>query len=224
MNNYKEIITELERMASTHGIRVNRAYDIFVDFVSKSIFHNRVEMKYKEFEPSVERFLNAITPHLVEKPFYDHFGRVMEHLSLTNFDKGQFYTPPDLAETLVMLNKPQDNKKAINISELCVGTGSIILPFMRERDNPDDYFFLIDCDLTALKALIIQMYFSYIVSQKAVPKVEVVCGDALFIDKDHKIIYTNTHRELYDIDIVRKYQLYKDEINRHDKLKDMLAA
>ena len=215
----KKFIKKVEMIADKIGKRPFQTLDIVIDFYADILKKGETKVEYKEYQFEIAKCGEELTSMLLNNPFKDMLGRAREELGSTNKKYGQFYTPTSISNSVYALIDLEKNGESKSFSDICCGTGSLNLPLMQHRENTDDYFLFVDKDEIALQALVLHIFSGYKKTCKDLPFIEIICGDGLFLDEGHEIIFSNTKRHKFDIPIIRKYGLYKEEIKNWDLMK-----
>ena len=173
-------------------------YTVFTDFVTMFAIslHNAI-VKNEKWEEEYLRCIKgyaredqllfpkllAIFVDISEGEPYDHFGQLLMELGFSEDRKGQFFTPPELAEmmarmTLTSMEEKLVHKAFITMSEPACGAGSMLLAsvkvLMQAGYNPANVMWIQAIDIDRVSALMcyIQLTLWHVPA-------EVIVGDAL---------------------------------------------
>mgnify|MGYP003625476821 CR=1 FL=1 len=209
-----ELETKMIEISEKNNQKVSQTFDDFIEMSFQYATTGKIEIKYKDFEDDWEELGAIHCKTVYSKPFYDHLGFLMHSLGITNSNQGVFYTPSELSDCVNRMLMPC-SKSSKEFVDMCSGTGSLTLSSMLNRVNnttyDNDCFTLIDTDLQACKIAFLQVLIAHRILGRELPKLEIICGDALFTEKNHIFVYSN-NRDFFDIPIVRRYELYQDDI------------
>lgn len=186
-------------------------YTVFTDFVTMMAIslHNAVrkdEMLEAEYLRCIKGYkredqllfpkLLAIFVDISEGEPYDHFGQLFMELGFSEDRKGQFFTPPELAEmmarmTLTDVAKKLEKKAFVTVSEPACGAGSMLLAsvkvLMKAGYNPANVLWIQAVDIDRVSALMcyIQLTLWHVPA-------EIIVGNALTLEyREHW--YTPSH-------------------------------
>lgn len=238
---YNKLKTEFNKAAETYNIPTIELFDVFIGVYSEILFEKKVPSEYEKITYILKPLIDTLIDLFTEEPFKDHLGKLREDLGFTNPKLAQFNTPDSLAMALASMMGVKEDKPR-KYSDFCCGTGVFTLQAMNqlrpEFKNPaqfkidnsiyeNHYFFLIDKDLISVYAAYIQIMLSHYAYNRncdpewelSKPRMELIIGDALFIQKPHIIAYSNTGRDFYEIPTIRHYQLYEEEIASYDYIR-----
>jgi hypothetical protein len=182
----------------------------------QTVKDQRATIEYKKYQENFLKLSEEMIKTLFSNPFSDVLGFAREKVGSISFNKGQFYTPPDISNLIAeIILQEYDDKKSTSFSDPTAGCGSNVLSIMRKRNNPYDYFILIDIDEIALKALFLHIWSSYKVCKKPIPKIDIICGDSLFLKKGHELLFSNINVSIFDVAYLSEFSLYQEEIKKH---------
>lgn len=186
-------------------------YTVFTDFVTMMAIslHNAVRKDetleaeylrcikgYKREDQLLFPKLLAIFVDISEGEPYDHFGQLFMELGFSEDRKGQFFTPPELAEmmarmTLTDVAKKLEKKAFVTVSEPACGAGSMLLAsvkvLMKGGYNPANVLWIQAVDIDRVSALMcyIQLTLWHVPA-------EIIVGNALTLEyREHW--YTPSH-------------------------------
>lgn len=186
-------------------------YTVFTDFVTMMAIslHNAVrkdetlEAEYlrciKGYKREDQFFfpkLLAIFVDISEGEPYDHFGQLFMELGFSEDRKGQFFTPPELAEmmarmTFIGLQEKLERQAFVTLTEPACGAGSMLLAavkvLMKAGYNPAHVVWIQAVDIDRVSALMcyIQLTLWHIPA-------EIIVGNALTLEyREHW--YTPSH-------------------------------
>ncbi len=97
----------------------------------------KIEKKYQHLKAVYDEFSVAYVNEVQEKPFRDVLGELMSELNLLcngkYSRKAQHFTPQELSEAVSsLLGKPKEADHQ-TVSDICCGSGSLILAEMKKR-------------------------------------------------------------------------------------------
>lgn len=186
-------------------------YTVFTDLVTMMAIslHNAVRKDetleaeylrcikgYKREDQLLFPKLLALFVEISEVGPYDHFGQLFMELSFSEDRKGQFFTPPELAEmmarmTMTEVVKTLDKKAFVTVSEPACGAGSMLLAsvkvLLEAGYNPANVLWIQAVDIDRVSALMcyIQLTLWHVPA-------EIIVGNALTLEyREHW--YTPSH-------------------------------
>lgn len=195
-----------------NGIAPNKhRYTVFTDFVTMAAIslHNAVrkdEALEAEYLRCIKGYtredqllfpkLLAIFVEISEGEPYDHFGQLFMALGFSEDRKGQFFTPPELAEmmarmTMTEVMKTLERKAFVTVSEPACGAGSMLLAsvkvLMKAGYNPANVVWIQAVDIDRVSALMcyIQLTLWHVPA-------EIIVGNALTLECRERW-YTPSH-------------------------------
>jgi len=176
-------------------------YTVFTDFVTMMAIslHNAI-VKDKKLEAEYMRCIQgykredqlqfpkllAIFVDISEGEPYDHFGQLFMELGFSEDRKGQFFTPPELAEmmarmTFIGIQEKLTQKTFVTLSEPACGAGSMLLAsvkvLMQAGYNPANVVWIQAVDIDRVSALMcyVQLTLWHVPA-------EVIVGNALTLE------------------------------------------
>lgn len=211
-------------------------YTVFTDFVTMMAIslHNAI-VKDEKLEAEYMRCIQgykredqlqfpkllAIFVDISEGEPYDHFGQLFMELGFSEDRKGQFFTPPELAEmmammTLTSMEAKLSQKTFITMSEPACGAGSMLLAsvkvLMQAGYNPANVVWIQAVDIDRVSALMcyVQLTLWHVPA-------EVIVGNALTLEyREHwftpshylggwkqKLAWRKMIEHLYDLEGLR---------------------
>lgn len=176
-------------------------YTVFTDFVTMMAIslHNAI-VKDEKLEAEYMRCIQgykredqlqfpkllAIFVDISEGEPYDHFGQLFMALGFSEDRKGQFFTPPEIAEmmvrmTFIDIQEKLTQKAFVTLSEPACGAGSMLLAsvkvLIQAGYNPANVLWIQAIDIDRVSALMcyIQLTLWHVPA-------EVIVGDALTLE------------------------------------------
>ena len=176
-------------------------YTVFTDFVTMMAIslHNAI-VKDEKLEAEYMRCIQgykredqlqfpkllAIFVDISEGEPYDHFGQLFMELGFSEDRKGQFFTPPELAEmmarmTFIGIQEKLTQKAFVTLSEPACGAGSMLLAsvkvLMQAGYNPANVVWIQAVDIDRVSALMcyVQLTLWHVPA-------EVIVGNALTLE------------------------------------------
>ena len=195
-----------------NGIAPNKhRYTVFTDFVTMMAIslHNAVckdealEAEYLRCIKGYQREDQLLFPKLLaifveisEGEPYDHFGQLFMALGFSEDRKGQFFTPPELAEMMARMTmtdvlKMLEQKAFVTVNEPACGAGSMLLAsvkvLMKAGYNPANVLWIQAVDIDRVSALMcyIQLTLWHVPA-------EIIVGNALTLECRERW-YTPSH-------------------------------
>ncbi|HCH2724013.1 TPA: N-6 DNA methylase [Vibrio parahaemolyticus] len=149
-------------------------FESLVEMSYQFVILGKIEIKYQHLQAVYDEFSIAYVNEVQEKPFRDVLGELMAELNvLCNGKysrKAQHFTPQAVSEAVSdLLGKPKeiDNQ---SVSDICCGSGSLILAEMKKRVETGykDSLSLVmnDLDTFACKVATIQIEFNNLIHVK----------------------------------------------------------
>lgn len=176
-------------------------YTVFTDFVTMMAIslHNAI-VKNEKLEAEYMRCIQgykredqlqfpkllAIFVDISEGEPYDHFGQLFMELGFSEDRKGQFFTPPELAEmmarmTFIGIQEKLTQRAFVTLTEPACGAGSMLLAsvkvLMQAGYNPANVVWIQAVDIDRVSALMcyIQLTLWHVPA-------EVIVGNALTLE------------------------------------------
>ncbi|QSR35649.1 hypothetical protein CFI10_11675 [Marinobacterium iners] len=226
MNN--ELKKTFEQITNRYSLKPETFFSAFVESLYSIALTSSIPDKYLPLFEPVNEFAEAYWQVVSVTPFSDSLGQLRDSLFLNDSSLAQHNTPESLIFSLQSMLEPDYNTPR-SFADTSCGTAAIPLITMKkaleqaiEHDSLDTYsqhyFILVELDELAAKISVIQIIASHMAVAKkdnkniSLPFIEVVEGDGLFVEKNHKLIFSNTGRHFLEIPIIKKYGLYNEEI------------
>ncbi|EHH2534049.1 SAM-dependent DNA methyltransferase [Vibrio parahaemolyticus] len=149
-------------------------FESLVEMSYQFVILGKIENKYQHLQAVYDEFSIAYVNEVKEKPFRDVLGELMSALNLLcngkYSRKAQHFTPQELSEAVSqMIGKPKESDHQ-TVSDICCGSGSLILAEMEKRVDSDYKgtlsLVLNDLDTFACKVATIQIEFNNLIHVK----------------------------------------------------------
>jgi type I restriction-modification system DNA methylase subunit len=159
------LINLIKNQSNVHNLRCYQLFEKMIDMQYRTItlqpftaLENELIYTFKWFDFFVRRLI-------IETPYTDILGKVMTDFSM--FDKsfqGQCMTPPDLANAMQdLMNvyaKDKGYAKKNRIGDIACGTGSLLLPKMRDKTEDELTIVMNDIDSDMAKTCFNQCFLN----------------------------------------------------------------
>ncbi|EJC6856284.1 N-6 DNA methylase [Vibrio parahaemolyticus] len=149
-------------------------FESLVEMTYQFVILGKIEKKYQHLQAVYDEFSVAYMNEVKDKPFRDVLGELMAELNvLCNGKysrKAQHFTPQAVSEAVsALLGKPKESDHQ-SVSDICCGSGSLILAEMNKRVESDYTgslsLVLNDLDRFVCKVATIQIEFNNLVHVK----------------------------------------------------------
>lgn len=149
-------------------------FESLVEMSYQFVILGKIEKKYQHLQSVYDEFSVAYMNEVKDKPFRDVLGELMAELNvLCNGKysrKAQHFTPQAVSEAVsALLGKPKESDHQ-SVSDICCGSGSLILAEMNKRVESDYTgslsLVLNDLDRFVCKVATIQIEFNNLVHVK----------------------------------------------------------
>ena len=199
------------------------------------------EGKHKDLEfidldsliESVNLYNNIVKQN---EPFLDILSFLAEEITISKaqaFSRGQFMTPPDLAQLVVeLLDAKNDKNNQQKISDICVGYGALILAKINRafKENPQSLckleILINDLDPFMCNVAALQIISNTVNNNIDVKQLVVLCSDAIKQYKTGEVSFVIKYRTpelvIKDIERIRGEKAVQKVIEETKLLLDFL--
>ncbi|WP_025580904.1 N-6 DNA methylase [Vibrio parahaemolyticus] len=164
----------IETASDKQLLNKKHLFESLVEMTYQFVILGKIEKKYQHLQAVYDEFSVAYINEVQEKPFRDVLGELMAELNvLCNGKysrKAQHFTPQELSQAVsALLGKPKDSDYQ-TVSDICCGSGSLILAEMKKRIDSGYTgtlsLILNDLDTFACKVATIQIEFNKLIHVK----------------------------------------------------------
>ncbi|MCU8322089.1 SAM-dependent methyltransferase [Vibrio vulnificus] len=170
-------------------------FESLVEMTYQFVILGKIEKKYQHLQAVYDEFSVAYMNEVKDKPFRDVLGELMAELNvLCNGKysrKAQHFTPQELSEAVsALLGKPKESDHQ-SVSDICCGSGSLILAEMNKR---------VESDYTGSLSLVLNDLDRFVCK---VATIQIEFNNLIHVKNKYELSYI-----IYNHDALLEYQLF----------------